>query len=61
MPAKKTPAYDDETQYDVKLTRMVWYRGATLTPLPVHEMSGKALNAIVDQEGADVIDRADPR
>jgi hypothetical protein len=53
--------YDDAVTYNVKLTRIVTYRGAQLQPLPVHEMTGRVLKAIILDEGDDVIDRADPQ
>ncbi|MBB3996876.1 hypothetical protein [Aureimonas pseudogalii] len=59
--AKTANAYDEETIFRVKLMRPVTYRGAPLTALPVHQMTGRALNAIVAQEGADVVDTAEPR
>jgi len=59
--AEDKPTYDDEVTYEVKLTRAVSYRGAQLQPLPVHEMSGRVLKAIILDEGDDVIDHADPR
>lgn len=56
-----TVTYEDDVIYHVKLTRVVTYRGAQLHPLPVHEMNGRVLKAIILNEGDDVIDRADPQ
>lgn len=59
MPDRKS--YDDAATYDVKLTREVSFRGARLLPLPLHEMTGRALNAIIETEGVDAVDRVEPR
>ncbi|MDX6806309.1 hypothetical protein [Terrihabitans rhizophilus] len=61
MSEASTITYDSDGTYEVKLTRAVNYRGAMLLPLPRHEMSGRALKAIVEQEGPDVVDSAEPR
>jgi hypothetical protein len=58
MTAEMKPAYEDETIYAVKLVRPVVYNRSKFLPLPVHEMSGRVLKAIIEQEGADVIDSA---
>ncbi|MCF1502904.1 hypothetical protein L0F51_03875 [Afifella sp. H1R] len=53
--------YKPTKTYDVKFTRPVTWRGVKLTALPVHQMTGKVLTAIVAEHGEDVVDRADPR
>lgn len=53
--------YDLETEYAVKFVRPVRYRGATLDALNEHDMSGLVLGIIIEQEGDDVVDRAEPR
>ncbi|WP_262027571.1 hypothetical protein [Microvirga sp. Mcv34] len=57
----QTPAFDEGTAYNVKLKEPVFYRKAKLLPLPVHTMTGAALNEIVAEYGADVIDSATPQ
>lgn len=52
--------YQEDVTYKVRLTRVVPYRGTTLLPRDDHEISGAALNAIVETEGADVLDAAQP-
>lgn len=59
MPNRKT--YDEAAIFDVKLTREVSFRGARLLPLPSHEMTGRALNTIIETEGVDAVDRVEPR
>lgn len=60
MAEKKSP-YEDKAEYEVKLMRTVMFRGAKLLPLPTHDMSGKMLNALIEQEGGDVVDTAHAR
>jgi len=55
------PAYDPQVRYDVKFTRVVSVYGAKLLPIDTHDVDGKTLNLIVDAEGADCVERADPR
>ncbi len=57
--AQAKPEYADGTEYRVKFMRRVDWRGAGLLPLHHHEMPGRVLNAIVEAEGADVVDSAD--
>lgn len=61
MTAEMTPAYDDTTTYAVKFAWPVVFRRSKFLPLPEHEMSGAVLKSIIEQEGADVVDSADPR
>ena len=61
MPASKTPDYADDETYAVKFVRPLEFRRSRFLPLPVHEMSGRTLKAIIEQEGADVVDSAEPR
>ena len=51
--------YQEDAEYRVKLMRPVTYRGAPLTALPVHVMTGRALNVITEEYGADVVDTAE--
>jgi hypothetical protein len=59
--AEVAPAYADDTTYAVKLMWPVMFRRSKYLPLPVHEMSGAFLKQIIEQEGADVVDSAEPR
>jgi hypothetical protein len=59
MPAESQP-FADDTMYDVKLAWVVVYDRSKYLPLPVHVMSGKILKAIIDQEGDNVLDSAQP-
>lgn len=54
------PKYDDGKTYNVKLARPVNYRRSRLLPLHPHEIRGAVLNEIIDAEGEDVIDTAEP-
>ncbi len=47
--------------YVVKLTRPVQIGRAKLLPLHKHELSGKALTGLVEREGSDAVDTAQPR
>lgn len=59
-PVNDAPTYDDGTFYNVKLARPVTYRRSRLLPLHPHEIRGAVLNEIVDAEGEDAIDSAEP-
>ena len=53
--------YDDERAYSVKFKEPVFYGRAKFLPLPVHEMTGAVLNAIVAEYGAGVVDSAEAK
>lgn len=61
MATEKAKAYDDEGEYLVKLREPVLYRNAPLLPRFEHEMTGRALNAIVEEYGPNAIDFANAR
>lgn len=54
-------AYDPAARYDVKFSRVVPAYGVKLLPIDTHDMDGATLNMIVETEGADCVDRAEPR
>jgi hypothetical protein len=53
--------FEDEQSYSVKFKEPVFYGRAKFLPLPVHEMTGAVLNAIVAEHGADVVDFAEAK
>lgn len=59
MPSK--PKYEATTIYVVKLTRPVQIGRAKLLPLHTHELSGTALTGLIEREGSDAVDTAQPR
>jgi len=63
MPKPRTdaPAYEPETVYNVRLTRVVVVGRLKLLPRNAHELTGAALNGIVAAGGADAIESATPK
>ena len=58
--AKSTtpPAYEPEALYDVRLTGIVRVGRLRLLPINRHQIVGAALNAVVAEYGAEVIESA---
>lgn len=52
---------DEKKTYDVKLTRAVSLGPFRFRPLNEIEMSGPVLKSVIELEGEDVIDYANPR
>lgn len=52
--------YSKTKTYAVKLARSIKHGGFTYKPLNEVEMKGALLNAIIDAEGAEVVDYARP-
>lgn len=57
--ATTEPAYEPDKTYTFVLMRKVRLSGMLLPVAARHEAKGAVLNAIIDQEGEDVIDTAD--
>ena len=57
-PAAKAPApaFDEAKTYRVALNKIVTVGRLTLYPRDTHELAGQALNGIVAEHGAEVID-----
>ena len=61
MAKTKAPTYDADAEYSVKLTRPITIAGGRiLRPINEQIFRGSYLKKIIDREGADVIDRANP-
>jgi hypothetical protein len=60
MAKTKSPGsvYEPEVVYDVRLSRVVVLGRIKLLPRNAHELTGDALNEIVDLDGPDVIESA---
>lgn len=54
-------AYEPDRIYDVRLARAVRVGAMRIQPLSLHQMTGVALNGIIENEGADAIVSAIPR
>jgi len=59
--AETAPPIDPDRDYDVRLSRPVTFLSARLKPIDTHTMSGGILLALIDAEGADCVDSAQPR
>lgn len=53
---KIVPAYEPETAYDVRITRVASVGNLRLLPKNLHTMPGKTLNALIDEHGEDLVD-----
>ena len=60
MAKRTTKKFDETKQYEVKLTRPVIVVGLRFKPLGKQTFSGKILNKLIEREGPDVIDSANP-
>jgi hypothetical protein len=58
--AKKSQTYEPEAEYEVTLAKPVTIFGQQLLPLHQHEMLGKVIAQIVEENGADVVAHAAP-
>ena len=55
-----TTRHDPAVLYRVQITRPVTVLGLRLLPLHEHTLTGALLDALVDQEGDDVVHSAEP-
>lgn len=63
MPKSKpdtAPAYEPGIIYQVAITRPFTFNGHKHLPRHDHQIKGKALTAIIEQEGSDVVRSAQP-
>lgn len=56
----KTTTYDDEADYNVKLSRPVRSGAIRLKPGSLHIIKGKLLNRLIAENGEDVADHVEP-
>ena len=59
--ASAAPLYRPGTIYDVAVTRPFTFNGHKHLPRHEHQIEGATLNAIVEQEGQDIVRSADAR
>ena len=59
--AKPASAYDATTIYNVVVARPIRVGVIKMLPRDAHEMTGEFLQAIIDVEGEDAIDHAEPQ
>lgn len=52
--------YDDNAQYDVKLSRPVSVGAIRLLPGSMHIIKGKFLNRLIAENGEDIVDHVGP-